>query len=535
MPMWLSIVPPVLALALAFAFREVYTALFLGVVSGAVIVEYYGGAAWWSAPFLGLARVFDTYLVDTLAGRGHVQVILFLVLIGATVSIISLNGGMRGLIERLSHRVNGPQSAQVLTFVLNMLLFFDGYANTLVAGSMVRPLPERTRVSREKFAFIVDSAAAPVCALSFITTWIGAELTYIEEGIAGLGLEESAYSLFMASLPYRFYPILMLVLVVMVIWTGRDYGPMLRAERCARRGEHRKAGADSMMGGDVDIEPAVATPARAYNALIPIAVLVLVTVGGVFVTGYSPAIWGNADLSLSGKLMETVGASDSYIALVWATAASTLVAFVLTVATRTLRFAVAMDALVRGVRLMLPALIILALAWSLALMTKVMHTADFISSLLMAWDVSPFLLPAITFLLASLIAVSTGTSWGTMAILYPLVLPVSWHLAMGAGMGHGEAMDILLNVVSCILAGAVVGDHCSPISDTTIMSSTATGCDHLSHVRTQLPYALTVGGVSLLCGIIPATLGVSPWLLLLLDVVLLYGILRFVGKRPSLA
>lgn len=205
-------------------------------------------------------------------------------------------------------------------------------------------------------------------------------------------------------------------------------------------------------------------------------------------------------------------------------------AIVMTSIQKVLNFRQSMEAMMVGFKIMLPATVVLILAWTLALMTKYMHTADFVSSALIEWNVTPLMLPALTFVLAVIIAFSTGTSWGTMAILYPLVLPVTWHLTSNAGYAYNDGMTVLLDVISCILAGAVMGDHCSPISDTTIMSSTSTGCNHLEHVRTQMPYALTVGGVSLVW-IIFSSLGVPAWLLLILGIVALWAIVRFVGKR----
>lgn len=527
-PLWLSILPPLIAIVMAFLLKEVYSSLFTGILVAAVIIAYYNGANAFLAIFVGILDIVDTYIITTISDSGHTSVIVFLMLIGATVAIVSLNGGMKGLVGWLSKHAKTPRSGQIVTFIMDICIFFDDYANTLVVGSTMRPLAKKLRVSKEKLAFIVDSTAAPVGALALVTTWIGAELSYIEEGVKVIGIDESPYSLFIASIPYRFYPILMLSFVLIIALTGRDYGPMFHAEQRARRGE---GNADETLGrnADSEIEPNASIEGKWYNAVVPILVLIIGTVIGIVVTGYSADVWAT-DKSFGSKLMTTVGGADSYVALLWSSIASTIVAIVMTTIQKVLNFRQSMEAMMVGFKIMLPATVVLILAWTLALMTKYMHTADFVSSALIEWNVTPLLLPALTFVLAVIIAFSTGTSWGTMAILYPLVLPVTWSLTSNAGYAYNDGMTVLLDVISCILAGAVMGDHCSPISDTTIMSSTSTGCNHLEHVRTQMPYALTVGGVSLVW-IIFSSLGVPAWLLLILGVVALWTVVRFVGKR----
>lgn len=527
-PLWLSILPPLIAIVMAFLIKEVYSSLFTGILVAAAIIAYYNGANAFLAIFVGILDIVDTYVITTISDSGHTSVIVFLMLIGATVAIVSLNGGMKGLVGWLSKHAKTPRSGQIVTFIMDICIFFDDYANTLVVGSTMRPLAKKLRVSKEKLAFIVDSTAAPVGALALVTTWIGAELSYIEEGVKVIGIDESPYSLFIASIPYRFYPILMLCFVLIIALTGRDFGPMFHAEQRARRGEGY---ADETLGrnADSEIEPDASIEGKWYNAAVPILVLIIGTVIGIVVTGYSADVWAT-DKSFGSKLMTTVGGADSYVALLWSSIASTIVAIVMTSIQKVLNFRQSMEAMMVGFKIMLPATVVLILAWTLALMTKYMHTADFVSSALIEWNVTPLLLPALTFVLAVIIAFSTGTSWGTMAILYPLVLPVTWHLTSNAGYAYNDGMTVLLDVISCILAGAVMGDHCSPISDTTIMSSTSTGCNHLEHVRTQMPYALTVGGVSLVW-IIFSSLGVPAWLLLILGIVVLWTIVRFVGKR----
>ncbi|MCR4825609.1 MAG: Na+/H+ antiporter NhaC family protein, partial [Bacteroidales bacterium] len=248
------------------------------------------------------------------------------------------------------------------------------------------------------------------------------------------------------------------------------------------------------------------------------------------VTGYDASVW-QSGTGFFSKLSETIGAANSYKALLWASVLSLLTAIVMTLLRADMKFGKIMEEMVEGFKSMFNAVLILTMAWSIALLTKDMHTAEFVSHLLVQWSLSPVVVPVLTFLLAALIGFSTGTSWGTMAILYPLILPASWLLCQKQGMSVDATMPLFYNVVASVLAGSVMGDHCSPISDTTIMSSLASSCNHLQHVRTQMPYALTVGGVAVLLGVLPTSLGLPSWVAFLASFAVLWLVVRFVGKK----
>ena len=505
---------------MALLLKEVISSLFFGILTGTFIMSLYGGCGPLEAVGSGLLRVIDTYVVGSLYDSDHVKIIVFTLLIGGMVKVISVNGGMRGIVNWLAKKARGPRSGQLMTFVMDLCVFFDDYSNTLVVGNTMRPLADRLRISREKLAYIVDSTSAPVVAVAFITTWIGAELSYIQDGINNLGLEMSSYAVFFHSLAYSFYPFLTLAFVLMLILSGRDFGPMLKAERKARAQEH----------SDAVMEEVEHEDGHAIDALIPLLVLIFGTVVGLVATGYDAAVWSDAGTGFFGKLSATIGAADSYQALLWSSLLSLLTSIIVTLIRRKVKFTKIMESSVEGFKSMFNAVVILTMAWSIALVTKDMHTAEFVSQLLVQWSLSPTLVPAITFVLAALIGFSTGTSWGTMAILYPLVLPASWLLCKDQGLVEAEALPIFYNVVASVLAGAVMGDHCSPISDTTIMSSLSSQCDHLQHVSTQMPYALTVGGVALLFGVLPTALGFPSWAAFILAMVILGLVVRFVGR-----
>ena len=524
MPLWLSVLPPLIAIVMALIFKEVLSSLFLGVLTGTFIMGLYAGHSPWASLSGGMLRVVDTYIVGSLFDSDHVKIVVFTLLIGGMVKIITVNGGMRGVVNWLSKRAHSPRSGQLMTFLMDLCVFFDDYSNTLVVGNTMRPLADRLRISREKLSYIVDSTSAPVVAVAFITTWIGAELSYIQDGINALGLEMSSYSVFFHSLAYSFYPFLTLAFVLMIVLSGRDYGPMFQAERKARA-------ACGEVSGELFSEDAGST--HAIDAIIPLLVLILGTVIGLFATGYDAQIWSDASVGFFSKLSSTIGAADSYLALLWSSLVSLLTAIVVTMCRGQVKFTLVMESAVEGFKSMLNAVVILTMAWSIALVTKDMHTAEFVSQLLLKWSLSPFLVPAITFVLAGLIGFSTGTSWGTMAILYPLILPASWLLCQEQGLSMDAAMPVFYNVVASVMAGAVMGDHCSPISDTTIMSSLASQCDHLQHVKTQMPYALTVGGVALFIGVLPSSLGLPSWLSFVIALAILGLIVRFLGQKTT--
>jgi Na+/H+ antiporter NhaC len=521
MPLWMSILPPLVAIVMALLIKEVISSLFVGILTGTFLMALYGGASPASALGGGLLRVVDTYVVGSLFNADHVTIIVFTLIIGGMVRIITANGGMQGVVNWLSRRAKGPRSGQLMTFLMDLCIFFDDYSNTLVVGNTMRPIADKLKVSREKLAYIVDSTSAPVVAVAFVTTWIGAELSYIQDGINVIGLDTSAYSVFFHSLAYSFYPFLTLGFVLMIILSGRDYGPMLKAERKARL-------AEVVATEQTNDEP---QSAHIIDALIPLAVLIFGTIIGLIFTGYDASVWSDGHKGFFSKLSATIGAANSYKALLWASLLSLLTAIVMTLLRGKIKFGKVMEEMVEGFKSMFNAVLILTMAWSIALVTKDMHTAEFVSNLLVQWALSPVLVPMLTFLLAALIGFSTGTSWGTMAILYPLILPSSWMLCQEQGMSFEATMPLFYNVVASVLAGSVMGDHCSPISDTTIMSSLASRCDHLQHVSTQMPYALTVGGVALLIGVVPTALGLPSWVAFLVALVMLYLIVRLVGKK----
>ena len=536
-PAWFSIIPPLLAILMALIFREVISSLFVGIFSGALILQGFSPLSW----VIAFVRSIDTYVVNSIADISHVSVILFSMLIGGMVAIISRNGGMKGVVDKLAPYAKTPVMGQFITWLLGVLIFFDDYANTLVVGNTMRPVTDKLKISREKLSYLVDSTAAPVAAIAFITTWIGAELGFIQQAIDAVNadtttitLNESAYSVFLNSLQFSFYPILTLGFMLMLIFSKRDFGPMLKAERRARSTGRLTEGEELRGEAEVDdalkaLEPIQGIQHNWLNALLPVLTLIIVVIIGLISTGYSAEVWAQTDISFARKLSETIGNADSYKALIWASASGVFMAMLLSIMNKIMSVARAFETLLDGLKTMVPAISVLVLAWSLGRVTEDLHTASFLSNIL-SDKISPYWIAEITFLLAAITAFSTGTSWGTMTILYPIVLPLAWNICHVAGLPEPEIFRIFYNVVSVVLAGAVFGDHCSPISDTTILSSMASSCPHVDHVRTQLPYAVVVAVVSMLVCTKLADYGMAWYITYPIGFLILFGVIRIFGK-----
>ncbi len=521
---WLSVLPAVIAILLALAFRQVLPALFAGVWVGAWVVLGNGFTALW--------RTMDQYIIPALTDSDRLKILVFSLVLGGMVGILSRSGGTIALVEALKPYATNSRRGQVVAWVLGLVIFFDDYANTLLVGNTMRPVTDRLKVSREKLAYIVDSTAAPIASIALVSTWIGYEVGLIGQSLVSIGSDLDPYSVFLRSLPYNFYPILSLVLGLAIATTGRDWGPMAAAERRAATGKIFDDGDVPLSDFDSEGLGAIEDkPRRWYNAAIPIVTVVTVAFGGIWSTG-------KASLAADGYepaggfikyLGDVLGAGSSYDALLWASLSGSLVALVLVVVQRILTLNEATLAWAAGIKSMMFAVLILTLAWSISDVSGVLNTKGFLVAAL-GDSLDPRLLPAIIFLLASMTSFATGTSWTTMGILIPLAVPTAFALAQGAGLDESTSMAILLASVSSVLAGAIFGDHCSPISDTTVLSSTASGCDHIAHVRTQLPYAIFVGVIAIAVGYIPAGYGMSPWISLVLASGLLIGGLRFLGS-----
>lgn len=572
---WLSLLPPVAAIALAILTGRVLVALVGGILLGAVVtawdaltatVQELGFVGFLAVLPLWLVEVLELYFWAPLVDGGLLRVIAFTLMMGAMVGVLARSGGMTGLINVVSRFATNRYLGQLVVWFLGVLIFFDDYANTVLLGHTTRPLADRLRISREKLAYLVDSTSAPVAGLAIISTWVATELSYMADGLKGIPGEHSPMDLFVASIPYRFYVLLAIFFVFLVAVTGRDFGPMRAAERRARdAGLDGEADSSTPVVHDDTIEPPPGTPARWWNAILPVAVTLFVVLWLLYRTGLA-----NLDPkdAASATMVQIFGSADSFVALVWGSLAGLATAVALAWGQRLLTGAEITEAAGRGARLMLPALAVLWLASALSAQTQGepppslviaplvepavsepieddpfphrryrLYSGEYLSSLLTpaqgaAAESQWWLLamPTLVFVLASVIAFSTGTSWGTMGILMPITIPLVYRLLDASGSADPTSEGIFLASVGGVLAGAIFGDHCSPLSDTTVLSSQSCGCDHMAHVRTQLPYALVVAGVAIGLGTVPVALGISPWPLLAASAVVLGLVIVFVGR-----
>ena len=472
-PGWVSVLPAVLAIAIALTLRNVIPALLLGLWVGATALQSFT----FEGAGRGLLDSFQVFVTSAIADFDRASIILFTMMIGGMVGIITRNGGMASIVKSIVSRAKTAVGGQVAVWLMGLMIFFDDYSNTLVVGNTARSLTDHLKVSREKLAYIVDSTAAPVACIALITTWIGYQIGLVDQALATIPelQDVQAYSVFIHSSPYSFYPILAIVFVLMIAASGLDFGPMLTAEKRARNGKVKPETAEALpaIHGD-ELEPKDKIPLRAINAFVPIITLVVALLVSLFVLG-------EGDTLVS--ILET---TSPYQAMMYSSFVGVLVAATMSIGQRILSVHETVDAWYGGLRATLFGMIILVLAWSLSDLTATLNTASYLVTLL-ADSLPVALIPGIVFILAAITAFTTGTSWGTMAILMPLIIPLSWAVMGVNGIADPAGMHILYSSVACCLAGAVWGDHCSPISDTTVLSSVASGCDHIEHVRTQLP------------------------------------------------
>jgi len=504
---WWTLLPSLLAIGMALLTRQVFIALFCGIWAGAWLLSGGDMAAIGQSFF----RVVDTYLVQALApedGSGdHISIAIFTLLTGGVIGVISKNGGLQGVVDACSRFVKTKRSAQGMSAGLGGLIFFDDYANTLIVGNTMRPIIDKAGVSREKLAYIVDSTAAPMACIALITTWIGFQISLIRDT---LGDTAPAFEMMLGALPYSFYPILALFFVGVVIVSGRDFGPMLKAENAVQNN----------YDAEVKVLEVKSINNKAYLlAIIPILTLIVATFVGLILTGD-----GN-------NIRDILGSANPFKAMMWSSLLSLVLAIILSITSGALSIHGAIEAMEEGFKPMFGAVLVLTFAWAIADINKELQTANFIISGLSDGGFEAEWLPIAIFFIAALCSFATGTSWGTIGILVPLVLPLAAGLLpvnADAALMH----PVMLASLAAVLGGAVWGDHCSPISDTTILSSVASGCDHIAHVRTQMPYALVVSLVAVVCGMIPVLLmGVPLWLSFIVCAAVLAAIMKYYGRH----
>lgn len=525
----LTLLPPIVAISLAFITKETILSLFVGVFIGEFMLCVNDLNIVSSAVNAFLA--IGNEVISCMADPWNAGIILQCLLIGGVIQLITKMGGAKALADSLAKRANTPRKAQLSTWFLGLCVFFDDYANSLIVGPIMRPVMDKLKVSRQKLAFIVDATAAPVAGIAIISTWIGLEISLIASGFKSIGMDVSGFGIFLQTIPYRFYNILILIFIVMSATTLYEFGPMKKAEQEARaRKDSEPIKALEAPGFD-EIQPVEGVKLTVWNAIIPIGTLVIGALISFYWSGYTTILSGEnqalitlmktAPLSFNG-IFEALSASNASVALFQAALLASIVAILMAVLERIMTIEQAISEWVSGMKSIAITGVILLLAWSLGGVIGNVGTADYLAIVLKG-TIPYWILPSFIFVLGALISFATGTAYGTMSILMPLTIPLAWAISPDIGF--------VVTATSGVLTGAIFGDHCSPISDTTILSSMGSSCNHINHVQTQIYYALFVAAVAILIGYIPAGLGV-PWFISIpiATVVLFFG-LRIFGEK----
>ena len=494
---WWALVPPLLAIVLAFVTKEVYSSLFLGVAVGALL---YGGFHPWES--------FVSFF-DIMKNSMNLNILIFDVLLGMIIVLMAKSGGSAAYGKWAGDRIKSKRSALLATTGLGILIFVDDYFNCLTVGSVMRPVTDRYKVSRAKLAYIIDATAAPVCIIAPISSWAAAVNSYVPED-AGI----SGFQLFLRTIPYNLYAILTLVMVLYMTITAFDFGLMKKHEENAAKGDLFTSGGEEF---EQVAQEEVNPNGKVMDLILPVAVLIISAIGAMIYTGY---------LGGATNLITAFSGCDAETSLIFATMVTILFMLFLYLPRKVVTFKGFMDSLAEGFKLMVPAVTILIFAWSLKGVGDALGLADFVGHVVGDNASASIFIPAVLFIAAVFLSFSTGTSWGTFAILVPIAT------ALFSG---GADLEMMIVSVSAVLAGAVCGDHISPISDTTVMSSAGAQSNHINHVSTQMQYALVVMIVSLI-GYLLAGIVQVWWIVLGFGLILLLAVLTVMrmtlGKKP---
>lgn len=504
-----SLFPPVIAIGLALITKEVYSSLFVGILSGGIIYAVASGTG-----FEGTFKaVVQDGLITNLSNAYNVGILVFLVVLGIIVVLMNKAGGSRAYGEWAAAHIKSRRGVALSTFFLGVLIFVDDYFNCLTVGSVMRPITDKHNISRSKLAYLIDSTAAPICIIAPISSWAAA-VSGTVEGVNGI-------SLFINTIPYNLYAFLTILMVIFISASDTDYGPMKIHEDNAKNGDIFTTQNNTY---EQDVQP-VTERGRVIDLILPVAVLIVLCVVGMIYTGGF----------FSGTDFVTAFANcDAAYGLSLGSISALIVIIAYYMFRRVLKFNECMDSIAAGFKQMVPAILILTFAWTLKTMTNHLEAGAFVSGVVQSATALSVLLPVILFVVAIGLAFATGTSWGTFGILIPIVTSV-FDAELANVSQTGEIPSMVIICISACLAGAVCGDHCSPISDTTIMASTGAQCDHVNHVSTQLPYALTVAAVCVV-GYLLSGFVHNVFIVLGFSVVLMLAVLfaiRFFVKRKE--
>ncbi len=463
---FLSLIPPLIAISLAILTKEVLLSLFIGVISGSFILSSF------SLPQT-MFKSFDLICISVADPElWNIRVILVIVMLGGLVGLLQKSGGSAAFANWVAGKIHSRRSAQSAAWIMGILVFFDDYFNSLTIGTVMRPITDRYKISREKLAYILDSTAAPVCILAPVSSWVAYVVSLISTGFKDAGIESQPFSAFLVSIPYNFYAWTAILMVGLIIFTKLEYGPMSKAEnRAMTTGETYDASQQGALDDDFKYMK-ISKKGHIMDLVFP---MILLFGGTVFFMIYTGGYF-EKEMSIGQAFHETDAASS----LIYGTFLAIIVAIVMMQVRKSVSMKSSLDAMVLGMKSMFFAVCLLVCAWSIGKVCSELGTGEYLGGLV-GGNVPPYIIPFLIFLFSCFTAFSTGASWGTFAIMMPIAIPLA--VASGASM---EAC------IAAVLGGGVFGDHCSPLADTTILSSTGAACNHMDHVRTQVPYAITV-------------------------------------------
>ncbi|KAI9004317.1 Na+/H+ antiporter family protein [Hyaloraphidium curvatum] len=499
MPGGVTIIPIIIVLILAFWTKEVMISLLFGVFLCAMFINNYN-------PIIGFERMLDTYMVNAIANKSRASIILFTFWIASLIALVQKSGGAAGLAQAITKGAKSRWSAQWLAYALGWVIFFDDYASCLIVGSQSRPITDSHFVSREKLAFITHTTSAGPASIVPLTSWVGFELSLLAESMAAVGDTSDPFNTLLATIPGRFFPWFMLFFIPVALLWKRDYGPMLAAERRAMNLHQLQPPSQMVAAGaahfeEYEPEKHGGKPPHWINAVIPFFVTIATIIITLFLTGY----YSSLDQGLPITASNMTGNGDSYAALNYGCFLGALVATIQYRILKLMTFREAINTWLQGIRGIIEALLVLILAWSISGAIDDLGTATWIVSAASGGGLDYRGLPALIFVLCCLISFCTGTSWGTMSIVFPLAIPLAWSLAP-AEWQHVAIVD----TAAAILSGSIFGDQCSPISDTSILSALASQVSVHAHVATQLPYAVTCAILAILVGLVPVGFHAYP-------------------------
>lgn len=525
-----SLIPTALAILLAFIYKNVAVSLAAGLLSGSLMIVILN-----QQPILYAVPESIMAIVKTVSDPDNMLVLILCMAIGGMVEVIRFSGGFESLAQMMTKRIDTPKKANLVAEGLGIIVFFDDYANSLIVGPVMKNITDRLKISREKLAFIVDSTAAPVTGIAIISSWVAVEVSVIEQGLLNAGMQVSGYTMFISSIPYCFYCILCLVFIFETSITGREFGPMLQAEIRARGGEPLRRDSKIALNEQDGIAKMHRSGRQAgiKTAAVPLGVLFVYALILFYITGRANAVSEgllSADASFSMHTLSTAfGQADTIAIVLQATLLASVIAVIMGIYEHAFTMKEAIHAFIHGCMQLLPTCLILALAWSLSSSAQSLGTVEYAVGLITS-NVVWWLVPAFIFMACCLVSFAVG-SFGCMFIALPMAIPIAVSLMQ---MNVQIDSSFLPLCIGCALSGCIFGDHCSPITDCTVLSSQGSGCDNFDHVKTQEPYAMTIAAVSAAAGILPSTFGLSAWVSILCGTIVLYVILLVFGRVPEL-